>query len=98
MKIDKTLNIARVKQVDRASGDDAETDEARRSEGAAIDKVAISKELGELAEIAKRSPVDETELSELKDAIRSGDYRPDLESLATRLMSNPDVMGNLINE
>lgn len=98
MKIDKTLNIARVKQVDRAKGDDAGADRTKRSDGAAIDKVAISKELGELADIAKKSPVDDTELGELKEAIRSGDYKPDLESLATRLMSNPNVMGHLINE
>ena len=98
MKIDKTLNVGGVKRADRVKSDDESADKAQRSNSAAIDKVAISKELGELADIAKKSPVDETELSELKDAIRSGEYKPDLESLATRLMSNPSVMGQLINE
>lgn len=54
--------------------------------------------LGKLSEIALEAPVDEVEFEELKAAIRSGDYQPDLEGLADRLLGDDAVLEFLSDE
>jgi flagellar biosynthesis anti-sigma factor FlgM len=99
MKIDpKAISVERVKRTERTKSSQGEQGDVQKAKSAATDKVAISEELSQLSDIARESPIDDVELDELKQAIRSGEYKPDLESLASRLMGNPDVMGKLIHD
>lgn len=96
MKIDpKTkLNVERVKRARKADpvqrGGDAPSE---AKSGPHADRVAISEEVATLTEIVDKAPVDEVEFEELKRAIRAGEYKPDLESLAFRLQSELPLSG-----
>lgn len=98
-KIDpKSIGVDRVSSVDRVKTRRVESDVSRGSASAATDRVAISEELESLVEVAAESPVGDLEFAELKEAIRSGEYQPDLEGLASRMLSDSNVLGDLIDE
>lgn len=97
MKIDSKLSVERIRRTQQV--DDSEDDpRARVGGGPGRDRVALSGEIAALTEIVERAPIEETDLDELKRAIASGEYAPDLESLTDRLLSNPAIKGALSDE
>lgn len=65
---------------------------------ASTDRVAISEELEALSQVALGSRLEEVDFEGLKEAIRSGEYQPDLEGLASRVLENPSVLGEFIDD
>ena len=53
--------------------------------------------MADLHEIAMREDPDELDLARLKEAIRSGEYRPDIEELADRMLWDGQCVDDLLS-
>jgi len=62
------------------------------------DVVRLSGASKELTAAAMQEAPDTVDLAALKEAIRSGDYQPDMSRLADRLLTDADTISTLLND
>ncbi|QDG51348.1 flagellar biosynthesis anti-sigma factor FlgM [Persicimonas caeni] len=88
------LNNTPSTRVNKAGGSEkaaevqSETGEQNAANARDSVDVSASRHLNELTDIAMQSPVDDVAFEELKAAIRSGEYKPDLQGLADRMLGD----------
>lgn len=99
MKIQKVQTGA-LQRVQKPS-DRLDSEESKLAAGGAHrDRVEVSlkEELSALTASTMERPVDDLSLQELKDAIRSGAYQPDLQGLSDRLLAQPSLLDDLLDD
>lgn len=92
--------VGRHEKADVARSVSSEERSASPSGGASKgDRVNLSfgREILELTQTAMRQPVEEASISDLRDAIRNGTYRPNLDALQERILTDTTVMDWLLN-
>ena len=94
MKINNHIKANAVRRIDTAKG----PKEAKSESSVGSDRVNVGSkaELEELNQLAMQQPPNEIDMQRLKDAIRSGEYQPDVERLADRLLSDPSTVDQLL--
>ena len=93
MKITSINKAQEVRKVESSAG--AEPEEVREHGGAVVALSGASKELTNVAMQAKPETVD---FAALKAAIKSGDYKPNLDKLTDRLLADPKAINDLISD
>jgi len=70
----------------------------RKDATTATRRTISESELAELREIAMSAEPTEVDLARLKAAVSAGRYRPDLDSLATRMLWDSGAVADLLSE
>ena len=91
----KITNVTKAQQVRRVGS-------TREDGGSEVkdraDVVKLSGASDELTEIAMAQEPNEVDFAALKDAISSGNYKPNLDALADRMLTDPKTIDSLLGE
>lgn len=87
--IQKALDVRKV----QSSQQDAPSNPEHKA-----DVVQISGASKELTALAMSNAPEEVDLAALKAAIQSGEYQPDLDRLADRILTDGDAISNLLKD
>lgn len=93
MKISSINKAHEIRKVESSAS--SEPEEVREHGG---DVVALSGASKDLTNIAMQAKPDEVDLAALKAAIKSGDYKPDLDKLTDRILADPKAIHDLIGD
>lgn len=92
MKIQRVQKALEVKRVQSSQADTPAPSEAK------ADVVKLSGASKDLSARAMQASPEKVNLADLKAAISSGEYKPDLDRLADRLLTNSDAISSLLDE
>lgn len=91
----KITNIQKAQQVRKVEGVATE-EKTAPGETQAKDVVKLSRASEELTAIALQATPEKVDFEALKEAIRSGDYQPDLDRLADKMTMDPATIDSLL--
>jgi anti-sigma28 factor (negative regulator of flagellin synthesis) len=93
MKITSINKAHEIRKVESSSS--SEAGESRQRGG---DVVSLSGASKELTGVAMQAQPEKVDFAALKAAIKSGEYKPNLDKLTDRILADPKAINDLISE